>query len=177
MPNRTLAELEVALTSILASPQDAGHLELIVRRPAKGQREVIDEGQLSLEEGLCGDCWKTTDSYIEAQIAIMNARSAAAIAGDRSRWALAGDQLYIDMDLSETNLPAGTQLELGSAILEITAEPHTGCSKFAARFGVEAVKFVNSARGRELNLRGLNTRVIRAGIIRKGDFVRKISRP
>lgn len=108
------------------------------------------------------------------QINIMNSRAIALIACERDRWALAGDQLYIDLDLSGSNLPPGTRLELGSAILEITAPPHTGCSKFAARFGVEAVKFVNSVRGRQMNLRGLNARVVKPGAVRKGDIVRKI---
>ena len=175
MPNRTLSELEAGLDEILESPRDEGRLELIVRRPIKGQREVLEEGHLSLEEGLQGDCWKRTDSLTEVQITIMNSRAVSLIAGDKDRWALAGDQLYVDMDLSEMNLPAGTQLQLGSALVEVTAEPHTGCGKFAARFGVDAMKFVNSPRGRGLNLRGLNARVIRAGVIRPRDIVRKIT--
>lgn len=108
------------------------------------------------------------------QINIMNSRAIALVAGDAERWPLAGDQLFIDLDLSEGNLPAGTQLEMGSATIEITAEPHTACGKFAARFGVEAVKFVNSVRGRNLNLRGRNARVLKAGTIRSGDIIRKI---
>jgi MOSC domain-containing protein YiiM len=108
------------------------------------------------------------------QINIMNARAIRVIASNRADWPLAGDQLYVDLDLSESNLPPGTQLEVGSAIVEVTAPPHTGCGKFASRFGVDAVKFVNSPRGRSLNLRGLNARVVRPGVVRQGDKVVKI---
>jgi MOSC domain-containing protein YiiM len=174
MPNRTMTELESGLELILLSPADEGRLEMIVRRPIKGQREVLDEGQLTLEDGLAGDCWKRHSPHPDMQINIMNSRAIALVAGDAERWPLAGDQLFIDLDLSETNLPAGTQLEMGSATLEITAPAHTGCGKFAARFGVDAVKFVNSARGRNLNLRGRNARVVKSGMIRSGDIVRKI---
>jgi MOSC domain-containing protein YiiM len=170
-----MIELESGLDEIRRSPLNEGALELIVRRPIKGQREVIAEGQLTLEEGLAGDCWKDHHPHPDMQINIMNSRAIALIACEKDRWALAGDQLYIDMDLSGENLPPGTRLELGTALLEITAEPHTGCGKFAARFGVEATKFVNSTRGRQLNLRGLNARVVKPGIIRRGDVVRKIA--
>jgi MOSC domain-containing protein YiiM len=169
-----MTELESGLDEIRRSPKNEGRLEMIVRRPIKGQREILNEGQLTLEEGLAGDCWKNHSPHPDMQINIMNSRAIALVAGDKDRWALAGDQLYIDMDLSETNIPPGTQLELGSAVIEITAPPHTGCSKFAARFGFDAVKFVNSKLGRNLHLRGLNARVIRPGLIRAGDTVRKI---
>jgi MOSC domain-containing protein YiiM len=173
MPHRSTTELESGLDEIRRSPKNDGRLEMIVRRPVKDQREILNEGQLTLEEGLAGDCWKDHSPHPEMQINIMNSRVIALVAGDKDRWALAGDQLYIDMDLSEANAPAGTQLELGSALIEITAVPHNGCSKFAARFGFDAVKFVNSAVGRDLHLRGLNARVIRPGLIRAGDTVRK----
>jgi len=169
-----MPELEDGLTEISRSPRDEGTIELIVRRPIKGQRELIDEGQLTLDEGLSGDCWKQHDPHPDMQINIMNSRAIALIACEKDRWALAGDQLYIDMDLSGSNLPPGTRIELGSALLEITTPPHTGCKKFAARFGVDAVKFVNSIRGREMNLRGLNARVVRPGVIRRGDIVRRV---
>jgi hypothetical protein len=174
MQQRTMPELEDGLNEIRRSPQNEGLIELIVRRPIKGQREVIGEGQLTLDDGLAGDCWKHHDPHPEMQINIMNSRAIALIACEKDRWALAGDQLYIDMDLSESNLPPGTRLELGSAVLEITTPPHTGCGKFAARFGVDAVKFVNSIRGRQLNLRGLNARVVKPGIVRTGDVARKM---
>lgn len=171
MPQRTKLELEEGLDEILKSPQNAGRLELIVRRPVKGQREVVEEGRLTLEDGLEGDCWKHHTPHPDMQINIMNSRAIALIACEKDRWALAGDQLYVDMDLSGSNLPAGTRLEIGSALVEITPEPHTGCVKFASRFGVDAVKFVNSVRGRQLNLRGVNARVVKPGIIRTGDTV------
>jgi MOSC domain-containing protein YiiM len=173
MLHRKLNELEDGLEEIRLSPKDQGRLELIVRRPVKGQREVLTEGELSFSEGLVGDCWKTYDPHPNMQINIMNARAIAVIAGDRLHWPLAGDQLYVDLDLSEANMPPGTKLEVGSAVLEITMEPHTGCSKFASRFGVDAVKFVNSPGGRALNLRGRNARVAKAGTIRSGDIVRR----
>jgi MOSC domain-containing protein YiiM len=175
MPHRTLPELEDGLDEIRGSPQNEGRIELIVRRPIKGQREVIDEGELTLVEGLAGDCWRHHDPHPEMQINIMNSRAIALIAREKDRWGLAGDQLYIDMDLSGSNLPPGTRLELGSAVLEITQPPHTGCGKFASRFGVDAAKFVNSVRGRQMNLRGLNARVVKPGTFRKGDIVRKVS--
>jgi len=169
-----MIELETGLLEIQESPRNEGRIEMIVRRPIKGQREVLEEGLLTLDEGLAGDCWKRHSPHPEMQINIMNSRAVALVAGSRDRWPLAGDQLFVDLDLSETNLPPGTMLELGSALLEITAKPHTGCSKFAARFGQDAMQFVNSVLGKELHLRGLNARVVRAGPVRKGDIVRKM---
>jgi MOSC domain-containing protein YiiM len=140
----------------------------------------MDEAQLDELEGLVGDCWRvrgsstTSDgsSNPEAQITLMNARSAAVIAGDRARWPLAGDQLYVDLDLGVANLPPGTRLEVGSALLEVTPLPHRGCGKFLSRFGLDAIKFVNSPIGRELNLRGINARVVQGGTVRSGDAIR-----
>ena len=155
------------------SPSDAGRVELVVRRPAEGEREVLDEGLLDTAEGLIGDRWHSGKDPA-TQVTLMNARVAALLAGDRERWPLAGDQLYVDLDLSIENLPAGTQLEVGSAILEVSEEPHTGCAKFSARFGSDAIRFVNSPAGRALRLRGMNARVVKAGAVRPGDGVRKI---
>ena len=177
--HRTPEELEAALDHIRQAPADHGTLELIVRRPAVDEREVLDTGMLSLDEGLEGDTWnqrgssKTPDGgpLIDAQINIMNARTAAAVAGPIERWALAGDQLYVDLDISLENLPAGTQLAIGEAVLEVTAEPHTGCGKFSGRFGLDALRFVNSPTGRALNLRGINAKVIHPGTIHKGDAI------
>ncbi|WP_420434329.1 MOSC domain-containing protein [Candidatus Poriferisocius sp.] len=177
--HRTPEELEAALDHIRQAPADHGTLELIVRRPAVDEREVLDTGMLNLDEGLEGDTWnqrgssKTPDGspLIDAQINIMNARAAAAVAGPIERWALAGDQLYVDLDISLENLPAGTQLAIGEAVLEVTAEPHTGCGKFSGRFGLDALRFVNSPTGRALNLRGINAKVIHSGTIHKGDAV------
>jgi hypothetical protein len=144
-------------------------------------RERLEEGDLDVSDGLVGDNWKVRGSSMtpdgsahpDMQINIMNSRTIELLAGDRDRWPLAGDQLYVDMDLSGENLPPGSRVEVGSAVLEITAQPHTGCGKFAHSFGVDAVKFVNSEAGRRLNLRGVNARVVRSGRIRVGDSVRK----
>ncbi|MDT5156182.1 MAG: hypothetical protein QOC61_789 [Acidobacteriota bacterium] len=178
----TTEELEAGLNEIRQSPRDEGVLELIVRRPQVDAREVLEEGRLDVVEGLVGDGWRergssrTPDgsSHPEMQLNIMNSRAVALVAQERDRWQLSGDQLFIDMDLSTANLPPGTQLALGSAMIEVTAQPHTGCKKFVARFGLDAMKFVNSPVGRELHLRGINARVVRAGVIRVGDVIKKI---
>lgn len=182
MKHLTMEELEAGLDEIRRSPGDAGRLELIVRRPDIDEREVLTEGELHLSEGLVGDSWKKRSSsrtsdgspHPEMQLNVMNARVIALLAQDRESWPLAGDQLYVDLNLSGENLPAGTQLAVGEAVIEVTPQPHTGCKKFVARFGLEAMKFVNSQVGRELNLRGINARVVRPGIIRVGDVARKI---
>jgi len=176
-------ELEAGLPEIRLSPSDGGPLRLIVRRPENNRREVVEEAELDTALGLVGDNWKqrgfrgTPDgsSHPDMQLNIMNARAAALVAQDPRRWPLAGDQLYLDLDLSGENLPPGTRLELGEAVIEVTAEPHTGCQKFIARFGSDAMRFVNSPVGRALNLRGINAKVIRGGTIRVGDRARKLA--
>ena len=178
----TREELEAGLDHIRQSPKDNGLLQLIVRRPIVETREVLEEGELSVSVGLIGDSWnmrpssKTADGspHPEMQINIMNARAAALVAQERERWQLAGDQLFLDMDLSKENLPAGSRIAIGTAILEVTAPPHTGCHKFVARFGVEAMKFVNSEVGRDLCLRGINAKVVQSGRIRVGQTAKKI---
>ena len=176
----TRAELEAGLDLVRQSPRDAGTLELIVRRPAVEQRETLESGELTPTEGLVGDSWRRRhgDHSLDprTQITLMNARAASLVAADRSRWALAGDQLFVDFDLSGENLPPGTQLTIGSAVLEVSDEPHRGCAKFVSRFGLDAMKFVNSPVGRELNLRGIYVLVVRAGTVRVGDEVRKLVR-
>jgi MOSC domain-containing protein YiiM len=176
-----MAELEAGMDTIRQSPKDNGILKMIVRRPNVDEREVIREGELSIEEGLVGDTWKvrysrhTGDGSAnrDAQITIMNARAVALLAQSEERWSLAGDQLYVDMDLSNDNLPPRTRLALGTAIVEVTAQPHTGCDKFAERYGTDATKFVNSPEGKRLHLRGVNAKVVQAGIVRVGDMVKK----
>jgi len=178
----TMSELEAGLDEIRRAPKDEGVLELIVRRPGVNDREILEEAELHLDVGLIGDSWKSRRSKTTPdgspnplmQLNIMNSRVTALVAQDKDRWQLAGDQLYIDMDLSEENTPAGTCLSLGSAEIEVTPPPHLGCQKFVARFGLDAMKFVNSPVGRQLHLRGLNAKVIQSGIIRVGDVARKI---
>ena len=177
-----MEELAAGLEEIRRSPKDEGVLELIVRRPAVDEREVLEEGELNEADGLVGDTWSVRSSsrrpdgsaHPDMQLNIINARVIALLARERGRWPLAGDQLYLDLDLSAENLPAGTRLALGSAVIEVTAQPHTGCNKFAARFGLDALKFVNSPEGKELRLRGLNARVVRPGRVRVGQTVKRI---
>jgi len=179
----TTAELEAGLDEIRRAPRDEGTLELIVRRPRVDAREVLDAGELSLEVGLVGDSWITRGSsrtadgsaHLDMQLNIMNSRVTALVAQHKDRWQLAGDQLYLDMDLSEENLPAGTRFALGAAVVEVSPQPHLGCKKFVSRFGLEAMQFVNSPLGRRLRLRGINARVVSPGVIRVGDVVRKIA--
>lgn len=178
----SVAELEKGLDFIRESPKDCGKLQLIVRRPAVSQREILEVGQLDLNAGLIGDSWhargssRTDDgrAHPDMQLNIMNARAIELIAQIPDRWPLAGDQLYIDLDLSGENLPPGTRLKLGDAIIEVTAQPHTGCKKFVERFGLDAMLFVNSEVGRSLNLRGINAKVVQPGRIQVGDLATKI---
>jgi hypothetical protein len=178
----TREELEAGLDHIRQSPKDNGVLELIVCRPAVNERRVLDLAELEIDTGLIGDTWpmrgssKTADGgpHPEMQINIMNSRAVALVAQQKERWPLAGDQLFLDMDLSKENLPAGSRFSIGTAILEVTAPPHTGCQKFVSRFGLEAMKFVNSEVGRELCLRGINARVVQSGTIEVGQLAKKI---
>ena len=178
----TKEELEAGLDHIRKSPKDNGILELIVRRPKENEREVLKEGQLDLKEGLVGDNWRTKGSsrttnglgHPDMQLNVMNARAVAHLARSKDRWPLAGDQLYVDFDLSNENLSAGVQLAIGSAIIEVTEIPHNGCKKFVERFGLEAMKFVNSPIGKQLHLRGINAKVVQLGTIKAGDVISKI---
>jgi hypothetical protein len=177
-------QLEAGLPHVQASPTDGGRLELIVARPSEGERAVLEEAQLDEANRLVGDTWlrrgsrHTPDGSAEIarQITLMNSRAVDLFAdGERDRWALAGDQLYVDFDLSEENFPPGTRIEIGDAVLERSVEPHTGCAKFVARFGRDVHRIVNSPEGRAHNLRGVNARVARAGTVRAGDTVRKVT--
>ncbi len=178
-----LATLEESLDHIRAAPADAGTLELIVRRPALDEREAMSEARLDTSVGLEGDTWKIRGSSRTAdggpnpdsQLTVVNSRASAAIAGDRDRWALAGDQLYVDLDISVANLPPGSRVQIGSAVIEFSESPHTGCAKFQSRYGNDSLRFVNSPVGRELRLRGANCRVVVPGVVRVGDTIRKLS--
>jgi hypothetical protein len=177
----TMTELEAGLDNIQRAPRDAGVVELIVRRPQAEARQAQESARLDTVEGLVGDNWRWRHSARSAdgwpnpdtQLTLMNARVAALVARQKERWPLAGDQLFVDMDLSAANLPPGTRLSIGSAEIEITGEPHTGCKKFAARFGAEALRFISSAMGRSLNMRGVYAKVVRPGTVTVGDVARK----
>lgn len=178
----TREELEAGLDHIRQSPADGGRLELIVQRPAEDARVVLEVGELNREEGLAGDNWNQRPSgrsenggpHPDMQLNIMNARALALVAQRPERMPLAGDQLIVDLDLSDANLPAWTRLAIGDAVIEVTDQPHTGCAKFSRRFGVEAHRFVNSEVGKDLHLRGINARVVTPGTIRAGDTIRKL---
>ena len=179
--HRTKEELEAGLPEIFRAPRESGTLEMIVRRPAVGEREVVEEAQLDSVAGLVGDSWLSRGSrstpdgkaHPDMQINVMSARVVSLLASVREHWSLAGDQFYIDLDLGVENLPVGTRLAIGSAVIEVTAPPHTGCAKFAQRFGAEATRFVNSPMGKQFRLRGLNAKVVEPGVVRAGDVVKK----
>lgn len=181
MRHRTTAELEAGLDHIRQAPTDGGRLEMIVARPDVGERKILTTGELSLSEGLVGDNWEQRPSrrsadggpHPDMQLNVINARLSALIADDDDHRALAGDQLHIDLDISHDNLPPGTRLAIGGAVIEITDQPHTGCPKFSARFGTEALRFVNVGAGKELRLRGLNAKVVQPGPIAVGDAIHK----
>lgn len=180
--HRDRPTLEAGLARVREAPRGQGRLDLIVRRPEPEDRELLTEGRLDLDRGLAGDCWHSRGSPStedgtanpDAQITLMSSRAAALVSGsdEHAAWALAGDQLYVDLDVSFTALPEGSRIAIGEAELEVTAEPHLGCGKFAQRFGVEALKLVNSEAGRALRLRGVNARVVVGGALRVGDEVR-----
>ena len=181
MEHPTVAALEGGLDHIRRSPPDHGWVDLIVRRPAENAREVLAEARLDRAQGLVGDTWRVRPSNLtrdrsphpDLQLTLMNCRVAALVAGGDERRQLAGDQLYVDLDLSEANLPPGTRLALGSSVIEISDKPHRGCRKFAERFGQEALTFVNSPVGRELRLRGVNARIVATGTIHVGDAIHR----
>lgn len=183
MTHLTIEELNAGLELIRQSPADKGTVELVVRRPDIDQREEIDEAILVPSKGMEGDNWQVKPSssmpdglaHPEKEITIMNSRAIALIAQDPAKWKWAGDQIYADLNLGYGNLPPGTRLQLGTAIVQVTEPPHRGCKKFAERFGPDAVRFVNSDAGRELNLRGINTKIVKAGIVKTGDIISKLA--
>ncbi len=168
-----------SLETVRAAPADRGRVESIVLRPAVDERIVVQAAIVDTDGGVVGDSWRSRGSGSRspnpsAQVTVMSVRALAAIEADPSRWPLAGDQLLVDADLSVTNLPAGSRFAVGDVILEVSETPHTGCSKFRARFGADALRWVNSPDGRELRLRGVNTRVIQGGAVQVGDVIRKV---
>jgi MOSC domain-containing protein YiiM len=181
MDSPTDRDLDQHLDAVRAAPADDGRVELIVRRPGTDEREIVAEAVLHPADGLVGDHWqargnrRTPDGSAdpEDQVTIISTRVLAAIEPDRARWPLAGDQLYVDLDLGEANLPPGTRLRVGEAVVEVSAKPHTGCAKFSARFGSDALRWINGPVGRSLRMRGINARVVTAGVVRTGDAVRK----
>ena len=182
MAHRTTEELLAGLDHVRAAPSDAGTVELIVRRPAEGEREVLAEGRLDPVEGLVGDDWcrrwtrRTDDGSPppEMQLNLTGGGFSRLISDGEAHRALAGDQLHLDLDLSEANLPPGTRLALGAAVIEVTAQPHRGCAKFTRRFGLDAMRLVNSPEGAALHLRGVNAKVVVGGAVRRGDTVTKL---
>lgn len=177
MDHVSRADIEARLDHVRAAPGNGGSVEMIVSRPSEDARRVLSEGRLTVTEGLAGDDWKNRvppSAGEDTQLALINTRYLDIIAGGRDRWPLAGDQLYVDMDIGVDNMPAGTRLAIGSAVIEITEEPHTGCSKFSGRFGLDALRFVNSDPGKALRLRGVYARVIQEGTIHQGDSVEKM---
>jgi hypothetical protein len=180
--HRPLAEIERAAARMDSSPTDNGTVEMIVSRPAVDERRVLDEGVLDTTQGLRGDSWETRGASTPdgiadplRQITIMNSRVLASIAADRDRWQLAGDQLIVDLDLSIDNLHVGTRLQIGEAVTEVTEPPHTGCSKFAGRFGVDALAWANDPAGRRQRRRGMHVRVLVSGTVRLGDVIRRLA--
>ena len=180
--HRTVAELEAGMARVLDAPADEGAVRLVVRRPGKGQREILAMGQLDVDVGLVGDDWINRPGMGSdkpspyAQVTVMNARVAELISGDPepAAWAQCGDQLYLDLDISETNMPAGTRISVGGAVLEVQAEPHTGCAQFRGWWGAETLRFISTERGRALRMRGANTIVLQPGTVRPGDTARKL---
>ncbi len=176
------AELVGGLPQVRQSPADGGTLVQIIVRPDKELRELPQSCTVTPEAGIPADHWarhcthQLPDGRLnpETQLTLMNTRCLALVAGGRDRWPLAGDNLLVDLDLSETNLATGQRLKIGEAILEITAKPHTGCAKFSKRFGADALKFVNSPEGRAMRLRGVHAQVVQPGRITVGDRIEKL---
>ncbi len=182
MTYQTAEQLEAGMAGVLDAPSEEGPVRLVVRRPGRGQREILEEGQLDTERGLIGDDWinrpgmnRDTPSP-HAQVTVMNARVAELISGDPepATWAQCGDQLYVDLDISEANMPTGTRFSVGDAVLEVQAEPHTGCVQFRSWWGGDALRHISTTEGQALRMRGVNTRVVQSGTVRPGDAARKL---
>ena len=184
MEFRTTDQLQAGLAEVERSPSDHGTLEMIVRRPAGGEREILEEASLTVGEGLVGDNWNQKGSSLtedggphpDMQLNVINSRFLNLIAGDPERMALAGDQLAVDLSLGSDNLPPWSLLRIGDSVIEVTDQPHTGCAKFTKRFGLDAFHFLKTDVGQAMNLRGINARVVVPGTIRRGDRI-TVERP
>ncbi len=175
--HRGESELEAALRALPAAPRDAGRLALIVRRHEGGARETPPRVRLSLEEGVPGDGWsRRPPRDPEAQLAVMR-RDVAELIANGQPLTLFGDNLFVELDLSAANLPFGTRLRVGMALVEMTPKPHNGCIKFKGRFGRDALRFVQAKETRDQNFRGVYWKVIEAGDAQVGDAIRVLSRP
>ena len=170
----TYADLDAGWQQTEKSPQDMGTVDMIVRRPKPEEREELECATFSPEAGLAGDDWLRRSGNPEAQITMMNSRLINLLAGDKTRWSLAGDQLFVDLDISQDNLPPGTRLQIGEVVMEVSPLPHTGCTKFARRFGGAARKWIMSDQGVLERRRGVYTKVIVDGEIRVGDRIQKL---
>lgn len=178
----SMEQLKAGLPDILQSPADNGKVEAVVVRPQSNERIDVETCQVSLAGGLEGDhwakgCWKMTEDgspHPDVQICIMNSRCINLIAGERANWPAAGDNLFVDLDLTPENLPPGQRLQVGSTVIEITDTPHKGCAKFVERYGRDATAFVNVGDGDKYKLRGIYARVVQDGAINVGDTLTKI---
>ncbi|MCY3781460.1 MAG: MOSC domain-containing protein [Chloroflexi bacterium] len=170
---KTIEELEAGWEGTEPSPRDKGRVEMIVRRPGRDEREALESATFTAAGGLAGDDWLRRSADPEAQITLMNSRLIHLLAGEKSRWAESGDQLFVDLDISQDNLPPGSRLQIGEAVMEISPLPHTGCTKFARRFGGPARKWIMSDEGVLERRRGVYARVIEDGVIKVGDLIRK----
>ena len=178
----TTEQIILGFPQVTESPADGGRLELIVVRPSDGERVLPESVRVSPESGVEGDKWVNSKGHDmpdgqpdpRVQVTLMNARLLRLISGGEERMPLAGDNLVVDLDLSDDNMPPGQRLSVGEAVLEVTEVPHNGCGTFLERYGRDAVKFINSPEGKRLHLRGVHAKVITAGTVRVGDDVRKI---
>lgn len=183
MPHKTSEQLTAGMDHLLSAPAEAGTLDLVVRRPRNGEREILSEGVLDEAGGLLGDNWLARarpravaeGRHLKAQVTVMSSRMVGLLADTDAERAMAGDQLYLDLDISHANLPAGSRIAIGDeVVIEVTPKPHNGCRKFLKYFGRDAVDFVNSEVGQALRLRGLNARVVTGGVARPGDKARRL---
>lgn len=168
--------LETRLAELPPAPRDLGTLTLIVRRREGGTRELLERVALTPEEGLPGDAWgRRPPLNPEAQLAVIQTDIAELIANGQPL-PLFGDNLFLNLDLSRENLPTGSRLRVGAAVLEVTPKPHNGCAKFHARFGAAALRFASHPDRRHLNLRGIYLKVVEGGELAVGDAVMVLSR-